>query len=194
MSELSAETGEKKRKAICVFCGSGLGANGLYEDAARELGAEMARRGHALVYGGGKVGLMGAAAQAILAGGGRVVGVIPEAMREMELAFESVSELIVTDGMHERKATMARRSDAFVALPGGFGTLEEITEVIAHRQLKIHPKPCVILNLNGYYDSLLEQFEVGFREGFIKEVYRGMFRATRSVIETLDFIEAFEVK
>jgi len=119
--------------------------------------------------------------------------VIPLALRTPELAHEGVTELVVTRDMHERKATMARRSDAFVALPGGFGTLEEITEIVAHRQLRIHRKPCVILNLDGYYDSLLAQFDRAFREGFAGEEHRENYRAARTVAETLDFIEGFPV-
>ena len=191
-SSAITRSGERTmNKAICVFCGSSSAVDGLYVQAARDLGTAMAERGHSLVFGGGKIGLMGEVAGAIMDGGGSVVGVIPEALKDLELALESVDELIVTDGMHERKATMARRADAFVALPGGFGTLEEITEIIAHRQLKIHPKPCVILNLDGYYDPLIAQFERGFDEGFIKEIYRNMYQVTRSVSETLDFIENF---
>lgn len=180
-------------KTICVYCSSSNHIPQSYIETARELGAEMARRGHSLVYGGGRVGLMGVLAEALLAAKGNVVGVIPVALRTPELAHEGVTELIVTRDMHERKATMARRSDAFVALPGGFGTFEEITEIVAHRQLRIHRKPCVILNLNGYFDSLLAQFERAFKEGFVGEEHRENYYAAATVAETLDFIEHFPV-
>jgi uncharacterized protein (TIGR00730 family) len=158
-------------------------------DAARELGEGIAQRGHRLVYGGGKVGLMGEVALAVLAHGGHVTGVIPEALRDLELALESADKMIVTRDMYERKATMARLADAFIALPGGFGTLEEISEIIAHRLLSVHEKPCVILNLNGFYDALLAQFDRFSDEGFADETHRYQYHETRSVPETLDLLE-----
>ncbi|MFW6286962.1 MAG: TIGR00730 family Rossman fold protein [Candidatus Sumerlaeota bacterium] len=181
------------RRTICVFCASSDRVDRAYMYLAEEMGREAAARGHGLVYGGGKVGLMGVMADAALAEGGEVIGVIPEALRDLELAHEGASEMIVTRDMHERKATMARRSDAFIALPGGFGTFEEITEVMAHRQLELHTKPCVILNAVGYYDPLLEQFERAFSHGFASERYRSNYHVAGSVPEALDFIESFAV-
>ncbi|MBN1867676.1 TIGR00730 family Rossman fold protein [Candidatus Sumerlaeota bacterium] len=176
-------------KAICVYCASSRELTSVYVETARALGRAMLDRGHSLVYGGGNIGLMGELARTIQEGGGRIVGVIPRALRDLELAFEAVEELIVTETMHERKATMAARADAFIALPGGFGTFEEICEAIAHRQLGLHPKPCVILNVNGYYDPLIGQFERAFREGFVSERFRENYSVARSVADALDLVE-----
>ena len=181
------------KKAICVFCASSSSVPEVYFEVARELGHAIARRGHSLVFGGGHIGLMGEVAEATLDAGGRVVGVIPEALRDRELALETVDELIVTADMHERKATMARRADAFLALPGGFGTFEEICEVIAHRQLGIHSKPCVVLNVNGYYDPLIRQFDRAFENDFVDETHRSNYHEASSVDDALDFIERFPV-
>ena len=177
-------------KSICVYCASSSSVDGAYLAAARELGAAMAARGHALVYGGGNNGLMGELAQAALAGGAHVTGVIPEALRAKHLALETVDELIVTGTMHERKAAMSARADAFIALPGGFGTFEEIIEAICHRQLELHDKPCVLLSVNRYFAPLVEQFERAFREDFTDEVHRGNYCVSDCVVSALDFVEA----
>src|SRR6187549_331832 len=140
---------------VCVFCGSQSGSNPLYTAAARELGAELAARGLALVYGGGRVGLMGEVASSTLAAGGRVVGVIPHALARKEIAQADCTELIVVDTMHERKALMADRADAFVALPGGYGTCDELFEIVTWSQLGIHRKPVAVLNVNGFFTPLL---------------------------------------
>jgi len=172
-------------KAICVYCASSSDVPEAYFEAARRLGVEMARRGHTLVYGGGNVGLMGALALAVQGAGGRVVGVIPHVLRRRELALESCDELIVTRTMHERKAMMAHRADAFIALPGGFGTFEEILEVITHRQLGLHGKPCILVNLNNYYSGLIEQFERAIAESFASSEHRRNYRVAMSVEEAL---------
>jgi len=160
---------------ICVFCGSQSGTDVRYRQAAIELGGLLAQRGHGLVYGGGHVGLMGIIADAVLEAGGSVTGVIPRPMTERELAHETVTKLYVVSSMHERKALMASLSDAFIALPGGYGTLEELFEVIAWAQLGIHRKPIGLLNVAGYFDALLSLVDHMIGEGFIKTKHRGLF-------------------
>jgi uncharacterized protein (TIGR00730 family) len=153
---------------VCVFCGSAAGADPRYERAARSLGALVARRGLALVYGGGQVGLMGAVADAALAAGGRVVGVIPEHLMRPEVAHQRLTELLVVDSMHTRKRRMAERADAFVVLPGGYGTLEEMFEMVTWLQLSLQSKPVGILNVGGYYDRLLDFLRHAAGQGFIR--------------------------
>ena len=153
---------------ICVFCGSKTGTNPLFMKTAVELGRLLAECGLDLVYGGARIGLMGAVADSVLAGGGRVVGVVPEAMATKEVVHEGLSEIHVVSSMHERKSMMARLADGFVALPGGFGSFEELLEMITWAQLGIHRKPVAILNVSGYYDSLIQLFERAIEEGFIK--------------------------
>lgn len=150
-------------KRVCVFAGSSPGNDPRFLDAARELGAALAQRGVELVYGGANVGLMGAMANAVLEGGGHVIGVIPRHLLDFEVAHTGIPDLRIVESMHERKALMAELSDAFVALPGGFGTLEETFEVLTWRQLGLHQKPVVILNAGGYFDAL-----VAFLEHMVK--------------------------
>ncbi len=155
-------------KRLCVFCGSNRGVRPEYGVAARKLGVILAERGVAIVYGGGCVGLMGELANAALAAGGNVIGVIPKALAAKEIAHENLTELRVVGSMHERKATMAELADGFIALPGGFGTFEEFCEVVTWTQLGLHTKPCGLLNVAGYYDPLIRLFEHGITEGFIR--------------------------
>jgi hypothetical protein len=183
------EEKEKMSKAVCVYCGSSSRVAQAYWDVARDLGAMLARQGYSLVFGGGKIGLMGAVANAAMDAGGYVLGVIPEILRDRELAMEDVDELIVTRDLHERKETMIQRADAFVALPGGFGTWEEIIETLTHKLLGFHAKPCIILNQNGYYAPLLEMFERAYREGFAREEHRGLYRVAESVSQVLKLLE-----
>lgn len=152
---------------VCVFCGSSSGRNEVYRAAARRMGRLLAEQGIRLVYGGGNNGLMGEIASASLENHGRVIGVIPEALAEKELAHQGVTELHVVRSMHARKAMMAELSDAFVALPGGYGTLEELCEIITWSQLGLHRKPCGILNVDGFFDPLLAQFRQASEFGFI---------------------------
>ncbi|MGP6190177.1 MAG: TIGR00730 family Rossman fold protein [Vulcanimicrobiaceae bacterium] len=152
---------------ICVFCGSHEGNRPEFRETAKLVGRLLAERGLGIVYGGGRVGLMGALADAALAAGGRVIGVIPEALAAREVAHRSVSELHVVGSMHERKALMAALADAFVALPGGFGTLEELFEVITWRQLGFHEKPCGLLNVEGYFDRLIAFMDDAVDNGFV---------------------------
>ncbi len=161
-----------KVRHLCVYCGSRSGANPAYVEGARALGTALAVRGVGLVYGGARVGLMGAVADAVLAGGGRAVGVIPAFLQDRELAHGGLSELHVTATMHERKAIMAEHSDAFVALPGGIGTLEELFETWTWAQIGVHDKPCGVLNTNGYYDQLSGFLDHAFAEGFVGAPHR----------------------
>ena len=154
-------------KAIGVYCGSSLGQNPLYEAAAQEMGLVLARRGLTLVYGGGRFGLMGRLADSVLFNGGKVIGVIPEGLRQKEVFHEKLTELHVVQTMHERKAVMASRSDAFIALPGGFGTLDEMMEMITWNQLGLQAKPLGFLNVAGFYDPLFQFLNRAQTEGFI---------------------------
>ena len=159
-------------RRVCVFCGSQTGNDPAYAQSARDMGQLLARRGIGLVYGGGQVGLMGVIAGAALAAGGEVIGVIPENLKRRELAYENLTQLYVTQTMHERKQRMADLSEAFIALPGGFGTLEEFCEVVTWAQLGIHAKPCGLLNVKGYYDVLLALFDHALAQGFLRPEYR----------------------
>ena len=157
---------------ICVFCGSNPGADPAYAEAAADLGRLLAGRGLTLIYGGGHVGLMGVLADAALAVGGRVTGVIPEALAAKELAHGGLTDLKVVGSMHERKALMSELSDAFIALPGGIGTLEELLEVTTWSKLGIHAKQCGVLNVSGYYDPLGAMLDATVSAGFMAAEYR----------------------
>jgi uncharacterized protein (TIGR00730 family) len=158
-------------KRVCVFCGSAAGARADYATAARDLAQALARRGLGLVYGGGSIGLMGALADAALAAGVEVIGVIPRPLASRELLHTGLTELRLVDSMHERKATMAALADAFVALPGGLGTLEELLEVLTWAQLGIHRKPIAVLNVAGYWDGLLALLDHATTERFVRREY-----------------------
>jgi uncharacterized protein (TIGR00730 family) len=159
-------------KRICVFCGSNSGRNPSYAHAAQAVGRLLCERGIELVYGGGHVGLMGTVADACLKGGGRVIGVIPRALANREIAHSGLTELRIVGSMHERKSVMADLSDAFIALPGGYGTWEELFEVLSWSQLGIQRKACGLLNVNGYYDPLLEMADKSVSEGFLRAAPR----------------------
>jgi hypothetical protein len=159
---------------ICVFTGSRPGARSEYAAAARQLGATLAQRKLGLVYGGGNVGLMGVLADAVLAGGGEVIGVIPEALVRKEVAHTGLSELRVVHSMHERKAEMAELADAFIALPGGMGTLEELFEILTWAQLGLHAKPCGLLDVRGYFERLLAFLDHVVAQDFLREEHRGL--------------------
>jgi uncharacterized protein (TIGR00730 family) len=161
-------------RSVCVFCGSNAGARDSYIEAARRTGRVIAENGLSLVYGGAAVGLMGAVADAALAAGGRVIGVIPKALVEREIAHKGLTELFEVTSMHERKATMADRSDAFLALPGGAGTMEETIEAWTWGQLGHHAKPVGLLNVGGFFDSLLAFFDHQCRERFMRSEHRDM--------------------
>lgn len=161
-------------KRICVFCGSSPGARPEYADAARAMGRALVEGGMGLVYGGGHVGLMGIVADAVMRAGGEVIGVIPEALMRREVGHDGITDLRVVGSMHERKALMADLSDGFVAMPGGYGTFEEFCEVITWSQLGIHPKPCGLLNVAGYYGPLLALFDHAVQEGFVRTQHRAL--------------------
>lgn len=152
---------------ICVFCGSGMGRNPIYADAARTLGRLMAQHQSTLIYGGGNIGLMGTVADAVMDGGGKVIGVIPDFLMQKEVGHKGLTQLEVVGSMHERKRRMADLADAFVALPGGWGTLDELAEILTWRQLGLVKAPVAILNTNHYFDTLLKQMEVMVIEGFL---------------------------
>ena len=161
-------------KRICVFCGSNPGLRPEYAQAAREMGRTLAEAGLGLVYGGGHVGLMGIVADAALEAGGEAIGVIPRALMRREVGHRELTELHVVGSMHERKAMMADLSDGFVAMPGGYGTFEEFCEVITWSQLGIHPKPCGLLNVGGFYAPLLGMFDHAVAEGFVRPAHRAL--------------------
>ncbi|MFH1568395.1 MAG: TIGR00730 family Rossman fold protein [Gemmatimonadota bacterium] len=161
---------------ICVYCGSKSGREPVYARAAVALGQALAGRGFGLVYGGGNVGLMGALADAVLSRGGQVVGVIPRALVQQELAHRGLTELVVVADMHARKAQMAARASAFAALPGGYGTLEELFEVVAWAQLEIHTKPVGLLNAGGYFDQLVAFLDQAVERDFLRPRHRALLR------------------
>lgn len=179
-----------ERQSICVFAGSSPGARPEYIAAAQAFGAELARRGHDLVYGGSSTGLMGAVADAVLAGGRDVRGVIPQFLVDKEIAHTGLSELVVVPSMHDRKREMARRASAFVTLPGGLGTLEEFAEVLTWAQLGLHASPCGILDVAGFYAPLLGFFDHAAREGFIRAGHRELIVRASDPAALLDALAA----
>lgn len=177
-------------KLLCVYCSSSDRLDRKYYDAAAELGRELVAQGWGLVYGGGKTGLMGAVARAAKERGGRVIGVIPEFMKARELAFNEADELVTVVTMRERKLLMETRADAFVMLPGGWGTLEEMLEILTLRQLDIVKKPCVFLNQDGFYDDLVRLFDRMLAENFFKPSNMQLFSVAATVPEVFAQIEA----
>jgi uncharacterized protein (TIGR00730 family) len=159
-------------RAVCVYCGSSVGRKSVYAERAARLGDRLAREGLSLVYGGGNVGLMGIAADAALAAGGEVIGVIPEQLVGWEVAHRGLTRLDIVATMHERKARMFDLSDAFVALPGGFGTLDEMFEMLTWRQLGLGDKPCAFLDVDGYYTPLMAMLDRMLKEGFLRDEHR----------------------
>ncbi|XP_076910832.1 cytokinin riboside 5'-monophosphate phosphoribohydrolase LOG8-like [Bidens hawaiensis] len=178
-----------KFKKICVFCGSHPGHRQVFSVAATELGDELVNRKINLVYGGGSVGLMGMVSQRVFDGGCHVLGVIPKALVPLVISGETVGEVRIVSDMHERKAEMARESDAFIALPGGYGTMEEVLEMITWSQLGIHKKPAGLLNVDGYYNSLLALFDNGVKEGFIKPNARDIVLSASNATDLLTKLE-----
>ncbi len=177
---------------VCVFCGSSAGFSGVYRSAAAELGRFLSEQGLGLVYGGGRIGLMGVVADAVLAQGGQVIGIIPQPMIAREIWHSGLTELRVVPSMHARKSLMAELADAFIALPGGFGTLEEFCEMVTWSQLGIHRKPCGLLNVDGYYDPLLQMFDRAVAEGFLKRENRELVLAAPDSRRLLEQMQAFE--
>lgn len=182
---------QSRFKRICVFCGSSQGKKRSYHDAAIELGNELVARGVDLVYGGGSIGLMGMVSQAVHDGGRHVIGVIPKTLMTPEISGETVGEVRAVANMHQRKAEMARHSDAFIALPGGYGTLEELLEVITWAQLGIHHKPVGLLNVDGYYNSLLTFIDKAVEEGFINTSARRIIVLAPTAEELMEKLEDY---
>ncbi|KAF8406871.1 hypothetical protein HHK36_005992 [Tetracentron sinense] len=182
---------KSKFKRVCVFCGSNSGNREVFSDAAIELGDELVKMKIDLVYGGGSVGLMGLISQKVYDGGCHVLGVIPKALMPLEISGETVGEVRTVSDMHERKAEMAREADAFIALPGGYGTMEELLEMITWSQLGIHNKPVGLLNVEGYYNSLLGLFDNGVKEGFIKPGDRHIVVSAPTAKELIEKMEQY---
>jgi uncharacterized protein (TIGR00730 family) len=178
-----------KAGRICVFCGSSVGADPKFLAEAKLLGQQMAGGGWDLVYGGTSVGLMGAIADAVLAGAAEVIGVLPQALQDREIAHRGLTKLHLVGSMHERKALMASLSDAFIALPGGYGTLDEFFEIVTWAQLNIHSKPCVLINTDGYYDFLLRFLDHAVKEEFVRPANLGLVQVARNSAEALQWIE-----
>ncbi len=176
-------------RSICVFCGASRGANPVYEQAAQDLGRVLASKGIRLIYGGGAVGLMGVVADAAMAAGGEVIGIIPQSLKDAEVGHTGLTRLEVVDGMHARKARMAELADAFIALPGGLGTLEELFEVWTWGQLGYHPKPLGLLDVNRFYSKLCHFLDHLVEEGFVRPQHREMLQRAdqpQTLIKLLD--------
>jgi uncharacterized protein (TIGR00730 family) len=173
-------------KRITVFCGSSFGTEEIYKEQATLLGETLAEQNIELVYGGANVGLMGAVADGILSKGGKAIGVLPDFLRSKEIAHQGLTELILVESMHERKTKMNDLCDGVIALPGGFGTLEELFEMLTWAQLGLHKKPIAILNINGFYDSLIQLTEVMVEKGLLKEVNQQMLLVSETIDDLLD--------
>lgn len=181
-----------KLESLCLFCGSNRGGRPEYAEAARQLGAALAEQGLTLVYGAGKIGLMGVAADAALAAGGRVVGVIPEFLQAKEVAHHGLDEIHITQTMHERKAMMAERADGFIALPGGLGTFDELFEILTWGQLSVHSKPVGLLNVAGFFDPLLAMVRHAMQEGFMREENLSLFVVADNIDGLLAGMRAYQ--
>ena len=178
---------------ICVFCGSKSGTNSNYRTAAEQLGTLMAEQGHRLIYGGGSVGLMGAIADQVLKQGGEVIGVLPKMLATKELKHTGVTQMHLTENMHDRKALMAEQADAFIAMPGGYGTFEELFEILTWAQLGIHRKSIGVLDTNGYYQPLLQMIEHAISAGFIKPEHRQLLVAAADPATLLEQLSEHEM-
>jgi uncharacterized protein (TIGR00730 family) len=181
-------------KRVCVFCGSNRGRRSIFQKSARQMGKALAARRMGLVYGGGHVGLMGVIADAALAAGAEVIGVIPRAMVDKELAMEGLTEMHIVDTMHQRKALMAELSDGFAALPGATGTADELFEILTWAQLGLHSKPIGLLNVGGYFDPLLTWLNQAVKEGFLKPVHRRLLLEGKEVAKLLDLLQNYRPK
>lgn len=174
------------KKMLCVFCGSSQGNNPKYMELANSLGSKMGEKKIGLVYGGASIGLMGEVADSALKNGAKVIGVIPESLTRLEIVHQGLTENHIVSTMHERKKMMYDFSDAFVAIPGGMGTLDEMCEILTWAQLKYHQKPCYILNTFSFYDALLEHFNFIHQQGFLKKEHLDLVRVVNSIDELLD--------
>lgn len=185
---------ENMIKTICVFSSSSSAVNSVYRDTAIDLGKRLGHEGFDLIFGGADVGLMGVVARTAQKHGARVTGVIPESMVEKGIAYKEADELIVSNNLRDRKEIIESKSDAFVALPGGFGTLEEIMEMLTLKQLQLHNKPIVFINTNSYYDNLIAQFETGYQENFAKQEYKELYYVSVSADAVIDYIKHYTPK
>jgi len=181
-----------KMKSVCVFCGSSIGKDPVYRSGAAEFGKLLAESSITLVYGGGKVGLMGVLADHALAYGGKCIGIIPRSIADLEIAHDHLTELHIVAGMQERKAMMMEMSDAFVALPGGLGTLDELAEVLTYNQLRIFDKPIGLLNINSYFDHLLNFFDHGVLERFVRAEHRNNIVVSKTGSELLEKLRTYQ--
>jgi uncharacterized protein (TIGR00730 family) len=179
-------------KSICVFCGSSMGKNQVYKQSAASFGKLLAENNITLVYGGGKVGLMGVLADNALAGNGKCIGIIPQSIADLEIAHDHLTELHIVKNMQERKTMMMEMSDAFVALPGGLGTLDELAEVLTYNQLRIFDKPIGLLNVNSYFDPLVNFFDHGVTEGFIREEHRNNIIVSDNIVDLFEKLKAYQ--
>lgn len=187
----SAAGQQARKQRICVYTGSSVGARQVYQQAARELGRELVKRGIGMVYGGGRVGLMGIIADEVMAAGGEVIGVMPRALFPTEVGNTNVTHLYEVSSMHERKAMMADLSDGFIALPGGFGTLDELFEIVTWAQLDIHNKPVGLLNVNGFYDPLLAMVQHLVAEEFVRSYHASLIISEERPTDLLDSFAAY---
>lgn len=178
-------------KRLCTYCGASPGRRPEYLNAAESLGRTLAERGIGLVFGAGNTGMMGAVANAAIAGGGEAIGIIPHDLLRKESPYEDLTELVLVDSMHERKAMMAKMSDGFVALPGGLGTLEELFEVWTWAQLGFQRKPCALLNVAGYFDPLITFLDSAVTEGFVREQHRSMLIVVNSPDDLIQQLESY---
>ena len=181
-------------KNIGVFCGSGKGTNDIYSQAAKDFGQYCSKHDQTIVYGGGNIGLMGVIADEALKNGGDVIGVIPDFMIKKEIAHKGLSRLIITQSMHERKIKMAELSDAFIALPGGYGTIDEISEMLTFTQLRFHQKPVGLYNINGYFDHFIKFADHLFQEGFVSKWHRSILVDDNSIVDLMEKLQSFEKK
>ncbi len=179
-------------KTICVYCSSSEALAASYFAAATEFGALLAQKNYTLVYGGGRIGLMGAVARAVHQHGGKVIGVIPQSLQDKEVGYNGADELIITRDLRDRKAIMEARADAFVALPGGFGTLEEIFEILTLKQLQMHTKPIVLVNTNNFYHYLVQLCEHAYAERFAKPDSRLLYHLTAEPASVFPYLEAYQ--
>ena len=173
---------------VCVFCGSNTGLNPVYAESARKLGSLMAKTHTTLIYGGGKVGIMGILADAVMSAGGEVIGIIPDFLKKREVGHNGVTRLEVVDSMHERKQRMADLADAFIAFPGGWGTLEELAEILTWKQLGLISDPVILLNVNGFFNPLLQQMRSMAEEGFLHPEYLTIIKIANTPEEALCYI------
>lgn len=185
---------ENMIKTVCVFSSSSSAVNSVYRDTAIDLGKRFGQEGFDLTFGGADVGLMGIIARCAQNHGAKVTGVIPRALVEKGIAYQNADELITSNNLRDRKEIIESKSDAFIALPGGFGTLEEIMEILTLKQLQLHNKPIVFINTNGYYDNLIAQFETGYQENFAKKDFKELYYVSKSAQDAIDYIKRYTPK